>query len=177
MARPSIWTQRFNRDADFIVGRRSFKWAGKKVVPGDPFPTDGIGSRKVRQLYENRFILAVPGTPVIVHPAEQPKPMVVTVNGVPLAVNPGGDGGSPTFTESPVEPAPVQGVVENDVVPVVGEPVRKYTLADMLLDDDSTRPINAPPAASEPVVAPETPPEAENEPTAPRRAAKQARRG
>jgi len=59
MARNSIWRKTFSRDADFIVGGKSFLLHGEEQRPGEPFDKTKVKTRMLRALYEQRKIFMV----------------------------------------------------------------------------------------------------------------------
>ena len=66
MAKPLIWLKRFDREMDFVVSR-PIRFAGRAFVRGEMFDKTLANTRKLRQLYDQRFLIAV-------EPAATPAP-------------------------------------------------------------------------------------------------------
>lgn len=60
MARNSIWLKAFSRDADFVVGGKSFLLNGEEQRPGESFDKSKVHTRLLRSLYEQRKIFVAP---------------------------------------------------------------------------------------------------------------------
>ena len=66
MANPKIWLKRFDRDDNFIVAR-PFQFSGRVLERGKVFDKTLANTRRLRQLYEQRFLtveVAAPGPQV-----------------------------------------------------------------------------------------------------------------
>lgn len=62
-----------SRDAEFII-RKSFPIAGVPQKPGSPFDKSKVSTRRLRQLWEQRYLDIVGGMPPVVRKPYPPQP-------------------------------------------------------------------------------------------------------
>lgn len=79
--RASIWLQKFDPAASFVVAR-SFMWASREQRPGEPFDKTSVPVRKLRLLYDARLI-AMGAVPAFDPLAELPAPVAESTDPAP----------------------------------------------------------------------------------------------
>jgi hypothetical protein len=59
MVTKNLWQKPFNYSDDFVVNK-PFKLGGAKLVKGEPVPKVRLSPRRMRQLYDQRYVAPVP---------------------------------------------------------------------------------------------------------------------
>lgn len=77
--RASIWLQKFDPAASFVVAR-SFMWAAREQRPGEPFDKTSVPVRKLRLLYDARLIAMGTVNPAFDPLAELPAAVAETTD-------------------------------------------------------------------------------------------------